>query len=306
MQNVQRMNNYLVLFCANLAAIIATAAYAAYHKKHLDEMHGMMAGMTLGMTSGLLAATLIVLPTGNFPLGVIFGSLAGLAFGIPFGKLGGHMGVLEGIMAGPMGGMMGAMLGQMMRPFDLTLFIPFFSAIILLSLIGISYATHCGCCGTKPKKVPNTFVYAWTIGSALIIALSISLNFAIAEPVQEQPGQLKLPAYLQNINQETRGTATLNGNTQEINVSISTNAYTPNTIEARAGIPLRITFRAAKDAGCGREVVIPDFGIKKIVPDDGQATVEITPKTPGNYPFRCSMDMMRGTITITPAPADKI
>lgn len=293
------MNNYLLLFLGNLAALIATAVYAHSYRKNMGEMHGMMVGMTLGMTSGLLTATLLVIPTGNFLWGVILGSLVGLAFGIPLGKLGGHLGVMEGIMAGPMGGMMGAMLGQMIRPFDLTLFVPFFTAIILLSVIGMSYSIRCGCC--KTKKTPNTFVIAWTIGAALLLATSLSLNFALEQEKQTPPAptELKLPAYLQNINKETRGTPIVVNGRQEINVTISSNAYTPNTIEAQAGMPLRITFAANEDAGCGREVVIPDFSIKKIVPGGGNASVELKSLKTGRYPFACSMDMMRGTIIVS-------
>ena len=260
----------------------------------------MMVGMTLGMTAGLLTATLLVIPTGNFLLGVILGSLVGLLFGIPLGRLGGHLGIMEGIMAGPMGGMMGAMLGQMIRPFDLTLFVPFFTAIILLSVIGMSYSIRCGCC--KTKKTPNTFVIAWTIGAAIILALSLTLNFTLTQEKTTTPPpqtELKLPAYLQAINKETKGTPIVIDGRQEINITITPSVYTPNTIEARAGMPLHITFNANEDAGCGREVVIPDFSIKKIVPGGGSATVELNPLKPGRYPFRCSMDMMKGTIIVS-------
>lgn len=294
------MNPYAVLFIASLAALIATSIYSYSYRKTMGEMHGMMVGMTLGMTAGLLTATLLVIPTGNFLWGVIVGSLAGLAFGIPFGRLGGHLGVMEGVMAGPMGGMMGAMLGQMIRPFNLNIFIPFFTAIILLSTIGLCYSTRCGCC--KTKKSPNGFIYSWTIAAALLLALSLSLDFTLA---QETPAaasssqELRLPAYLQNINKETKGTPMIVNGRQEINVSISSNAYTPNTIEAKTGMPLRITFNANEDAGCGREVVIPDYSIKKIVPGGGNASVDLNPLKTGRYPFSCSMDMMRGTIIVS-------
>jgi len=292
------MNNYILLFIGNLAALIAAALYAHSYRKTMGEMHGMMVGMTLGMTAGLLAATLLVIPTGNFLLGVILGSLVGLAFGIPLGSLGGHLGFMEGVMAGPMGGMMGAMLGQMIRPFSLTLFIPFFTTIILLNIIGISYSTRCGCC--KTKKSPNTFFLTWAICAVILLVMSFSLDFALAAPTENTASatpDLKLPTYFQNLNKETRGVAVVNRDLQEINVSISASAYTPNTIEAKTGMPLRITFHANDDAGCGREVIIPDFGIQKIV--SGTASIDITPKKAGSYAFRCSMDMMRGTIIVT-------
>ena len=56
-----------------------------------------------------------------------------------------------------MHGMMGAMLGQMIRPFSINVFMPFFTAILLLAMISISYTVHCGacCCGFKSKRKPS-------------------------------------------------------------------------------------------------------------------------------------------------------
>ncbi len=123
------LDSYVIIYSLYLLITVAVSFYVYSLRKNLDDMHGMMVGMTLGMVAGLAVSTIFVIPTGNFLYGVILGSFVGLFFGIPFGRLGGHLGVVEGVVAGPMGGMMGAMLGQMVRPFDIEIFIPFFSFI---------------------------------------------------------------------------------------------------------------------------------------------------------------------------------
>src|SRR3989344_7491155 len=199
------MNPYIIQGAILGTATIGTLAYSISRRKHLDEMHGMMAGMTLGMISGLLLATLFVIPTGNFLWGVILGSILGLVIGIPSGTLGGHLGVMEGIMAGPMGGMMGAMLGKMIRPYNIDIFMPFFTTIVLLSLISTSYVMHRGCCDGKPKPPSNKMIYGWMIVSVILLLASIALPFSLEEKTAPQPTETKLPPYLQQLNTPTEG-----------------------------------------------------------------------------------------------------
>lgn len=177
---------YIIIFTLAIEVLVFVSIYAYKNKNILDEMHGMMVGMTLGMMSGLIAATLYLIPTGNFLNGVIIGSIVGLIFGMPLGKLGGHLGLMEGVMAGPMGGMMGAMLGQMVRPFSIEIFMPFLMFIFLLTMIGITYAVHCKCnsehCepGEQPiYKVSDKFLMTWILTVAFLLGLSIFLPFSI-------------------------------------------------------------------------------------------------------------------------------
>ena len=302
--------SFIILFIVLALALAGTAAYVYRVRKFADEMHGMMAGMGLGMLAGLLAATLWTVPTGDFLWGVIFGSAAGLALGMPAGRLGGHLGVLEGIMAGPMGGMMGAMLGQMVRPFNLEIFMPFFAFIVLISLTGITYALHCGtsCCMPggkkgKPSPVPNTFIGAWTAAFVVALAFAIMLSFPLAEagpaPAASNAQQVKLPGYLQQLTQETRAEAIIENGVQRIAMKITNSQYAPNVIVAKKGVPLRIEITADESAGCARDIIFPDFGIRKIVPFDELVTVEFTPQDEGEFRFHCSMDMARGKLIVT-------
>lgn len=277
--------------------LIVVSIYVYASRKIIDEMHGMMVGMTFGMISGLITATLFLIPTGNFLYGVIIGSIIGLLWGIPFGKLGGHLGIMEGTIAGPMGGMMGAMLGQMIRPFDLEIFIPFFTFVFLITIAGITYAVNCrvDCCNVKYKKGKNKLFKEFILlGSLVFIVLllaSIILPFSINTDSQ-------LSSAIYGLTDDNTKEAAIKGDYQEIDLRISALGYSPDTIIAKKDIPLRINLYADKDAGCAREIIFPDFNLDKIVPVGVKETIEINPIKTGEFNFRCSMGMVNGKLII--------
>jgi heme/copper-type cytochrome/quinol oxidase subunit 2 len=304
--------SFITLFGILAVLLACVAAYIFRLRRHIDEMHGMMAGMALGMIAGLITATLWTIPTGDFLWGVILGSVIGLIIGFPAGKLGGHMGVLEGVIAGPMGGMMGAMLGQMIRPFDLEIFMPFFSFIILIGLLGISYAVHCGvsCCAPGGKKQPapvsQKFIGTWTAAFVIVLAFSVMLTFQLAEAAPQATTaqgsalpQVTLPGYLQDFTSEVRAEAVQGNGVQTAETLVSRSRYTPNVIVAKKGIPLKLTINADETAGCARDIIFPEFNIRRVVPEGAPLVLEILPEKTGEFPFHCSMDMARGKIIVT-------
>ena len=74
--------------------------------------------------------------------------------------------------------------------------------------------------------------------------------------------------------------------------------YTPNLIEVASGRPVRLTFDRQEDNPCSEEVVLPGFGIRRLLPAFAQTVVEFTPAAPGDYEFSCGMGMLRGSITV--------
>src|SRR3989344_944617 len=291
------MYSYWVIgaLCTLLFAV--AGAYIFRNRKGIDCMHGMMVGMSMGILAGLVTATLFLIPTGNFLWGVIIGSIVGLAAGIPFGKLGGHLGVMEGIMAGPMGGMMGGMLGQMVRPFSIETFMPFFVAVVLLTLGGTIYVVDC----SRQKKPSLGKISISIVTCVIALFVSTILSFSVEEKSQTIPvvsNELKLPSYLQQASVEERVVAVMKDGYQEIAVEITGSKYSPNVIVAKKGVPLRLKFHAQDTAGCAREVVFPSLNIDKIVPAGGNETVEINLEKEGVINFRCSMDMVHGRIEV--------
>ena len=72
--------------------------------------------------------------------------------------------------------------------------------------------------------------------------------------------------------------------------------YSPATIRAAAGEPVRLVFDRQESSSCSEEVVFPDFGLRRFLPENQKTTLEITPPTPGTYEFTCGMGMLHGRV----------
>ena len=89
------------------------------------------------------------------------------------------------------------------------------------------------------------------------------------------------------------------GGVQEVRVTVK-GGYTPDTIVVQAGQPVRLQFYRDETADCSERVVFDAFGINQTLPAFTTTTVEFTPKTPGEFPFRCGMNMLKGLLVVEP------
>jgi plastocyanin domain-containing protein len=74
--------------------------------------------------------------------------------------------------------------------------------------------------------------------------------------------------------------------------------YKPANITVKAGERVRLKFVRKEYSGCTRELVIAAFGIRKDLPPNKPVLVDLPPLAPGEYEFRCGMNMVRGSITV--------
>lgn len=74
--------------------------------------------------------------------------------------------------------------------------------------------------------------------------------------------------------------------------------YSPNTVRAKAGQPLRLVFDRQDDSSCSEEVVIPAFGIRTYLPTGQRTVIDVRPTEAGRIPFTCGMGMLKGTILV--------
>src|SRR5688500_4206423 len=79
-------------------------------------------------------------------------------------------------------------------------------------------------------------------------------------------------------------------------VVIVDGGYSPSMIRAQAGRPLRVVFDRRDKASCSDEVVFPDFGIRRFLPNREKTTIEMTPTKAARYDFTCGMSMHRGAV----------
>jgi len=75
------------------------------------------------------------------------------------------------------------------------------------------------------------------------------------------------------------------------------NGYFPDTIHAKAGIPVTLNVVTNQTYSCSRAFVIPDLGVEEVLPETGTVSIEIPPQQPGyRMWFSCSMGMYTGEI----------
>lgn len=84
---------------------------------------------------------------------------------------------------------------------------------------------------------------------------------------------------------------------QEVRVVVR-GGYSPDVIQARTGMPLRIVFDRQEDGDCSSRVVFTDLALSRFLTPFAETSVEFTPTRPGSYGFACGMNMIHGTVLV--------
>jgi plastocyanin domain-containing protein len=85
---------------------------------------------------------------------------------------------------------------------------------------------------------------------------------------------------------------------QSARVKINERGYEPGSLKLRKGVRARVTFLRTTDATCAKEVVLPDFNIRRALPLNQPVVVSFTPTRKGTFDFVCGMNMMRGQLIV--------
>lgn len=98
--------------------------------------------------------------------------------------------------------------------------------------------------------------------------------------------------------------ATRAGAVQEVRITVK-GGYTPDTILVQAGTPVRLLFYRDETADCSERVVFEAFGVNQLLPAFQTTAVEFTPEAPGEFPFRCGMNMLKGLLIVEPSGTNR-
>lgn len=94
-------------------------------------------------------------------------------------------------------------------------------------------------------------------------------------------------------------TASLNSEgQQEVIVEVTGSGYTTSANTLKAGVPVKLKLVSKNAIGCSRAFTIPELGISKILPVNGEEEIEFTPSREGRLAFSCSMGMYNGEFNI--------
>ncbi len=86
--------------------------------------------------------------------------------------------------------------------------------------------------------------------------------------------------------------------TQEFDIAVNPTGYNPNTIQVKAGTPVKLNLATKGNYACTSVFRIPTLGITKTLPETGTDSVEFTPQNPGKITWTCAMGMYRGVIEV--------
>ncbi|HVG51507.1 MAG TPA: sulfite exporter TauE/SafE family protein [Xanthobacteraceae bacterium] len=69
-------------------------------------------------------------------------------------------------------------------------------------------------------------------------------------------------------------------------------SYLPHQFTVKQGVPVEWRIDARDADGCGRVLIAPRLGIRRLLSDQNTTTIAFTPTEPGEYGFNCGMGMM--------------
>jgi sulfite exporter TauE/SafE len=68
--------------------------------------------------------------------------------------------------------------------------------------------------------------------------------------------------------------------------------YVPSRFTVRQGVPVEWRIDASEGAGCGRILIAPKLGVRRLLPSNSTTTITFLPQETGDFGFNCGMGMM--------------
>ncbi len=92
---------------------------------------------------------------------------------------------------------------------------------------------------------------------------------------------------------------TSSGNAQKVSIrALNTGFYDKLEVRIKAGAPVELSFSADPDSGCGRELLIPEFGVDLLSKNGETKTATFMPQKAGTYGYFCGMRMFNGKLIV--------
>lgn len=99
-------------------------------------------------------------------------------------------------------------------------------------------------------------------------------------------------------------TTRLDGKGHQVVDIVVDRGYRPDTIRARAGIPIRLVFHRRDDDACFERVVFSSPRVDRHLSASDVTVVDLSGQGPGDVRFTCGMGRYRGRIEVIDADAD--
>jgi plastocyanin domain-containing protein len=77
--------------------------------------------------------------------------------------------------------------------------------------------------------------------------------------------------------------------------------YKPQRIEITEGERVRLKVIRKEHNGCSKQIVFPTLKIERELPPNEPVLIDLPALPAGEVPFRCGMNMLKGTVTVKAA-----
>jgi plastocyanin domain-containing protein len=84
---------------------------------------------------------------------------------------------------------------------------------------------------------------------------------------------------------------------RKIEIQITTDGFTPPSVEVERKAPIELVFVRRTDKTCATEVVVPSLKLKKPLPLNEPVVVPLTPEK-DDVTFACGMNMLKGKLVV--------
>jgi len=137
-------------------------------------------------------------------------------------------------------------------------------------------------------------------GQGYVPLLGLALLGILAIVVLSGAGFNARPVNADNRNQRNQPgvqpSAASSGQVQDVYIrALGGVSYDKPYVAVKANEPVRLHFSADSNAGCGKVLIMRDFGVSLVSSNGEEQVAEFTP-SPGRYTYSCSMGMFRGVL----------
>ena len=84
----------------------------------------------------------------------------------------------------------------------------------------------------------------------------------------------------------------------EVKITITDEGFRPASVVLRRGAQARITFIRQIENTCATTIVVQELGVDVNLPLNEPVSVEVTPKSAGQYDYGCGTGPFHGTIMV--------
>lgn len=83
-----------------------------------------------------------------------------------------------------------------------------------------------------------------------------------------------------------------------IEIAVTAGGFSPAEIRLERGATVTLVVTRTTDQTCARELVIPEYAVRKALPVGEPVAFELTPAKAGAVRFACGMDMVSGVLVV--------